>query len=258
MLTEYERVVAVWRISKNQIGIKQSTIKPYQIKEALLDGKCYLLFMSGIALGILNGSVTNFMSSIIKGFDFDPLRTSLFQTPGGAFEVVGCIVLGYVSQGRNMVGLAIIIGCIPGMAGLIGILTIPIANRYALVGMCWLQNVLGSPIILSWTVPGLNVAGHTKRTTVLGIYFVCYVVGNIVGPHMFLTAEAPRYPTAIKGLLGTYCAVIFFQALYTLWCWIENKRRDKLSMHTEVSEEELFEGFDDLTDKENKHFRYTL
>lgn len=68
----------------------------------------------------------------------------------------------------------------------------------------------------------------------------------------------PRYPTAIKGLLGTYCAVALIQGVYTLWCWYDNKQRDKLGMHAEVLEEELLEGFDDLTDKQNKHFRYKL
>ncbi len=58
------------------------------------------------------------------------------------------------------------------MAGLIGLLTIDIKHRYALVACCWLQNVLGAPIILGWTLPGLNVAGHTKRTTVVGLFFV--------------------------------------------------------------------------------------
>ncbi|KAI1846987.1 hypothetical protein JX265_006816 [Neoarthrinium moseri] len=258
MLTEYERMVAVWRVSKNQMGIKNSSIKTPQIKEALLDGRCYLIFATGMALGLVNGAVTNFMSSIIKGFNFDPLKTSLMQAPGGAIEVVACLGLGYISQMRNMLGISILLGCLPGMVGLIGILTIPIENRYALVAMCWMQNVIGSPIVLNWTVPGINIAGHTKRTAVLGIYFVCYVGGNIIGPHMFLPHESPRYPTAIRGLLGTYCAAIFFQAVYTTWCWVENKRRDKLGMQAEAFEEALLEGFEDLTDKENKHFRYKL
>jgi hypothetical protein len=38
--------------------------------------------------------------------------------------------------------------------------------------MAWIQNVLGAPLVLSWTVPGLNVSGHTKRSFVLGVYFV--------------------------------------------------------------------------------------
>ncbi|KAI0133913.1 MFS transporter [Xylariales sp. AK1849] len=258
MLNEYERVVAVWRVSKNQMGIKHSAIKPSQLKETLLDCRCYLIFMTGITIGILNGGVTNFMSAIIKGFDFDSLTTSLLQAPGGAFEIVGCLLFGHLSQYPNMVGVAIILSCLPGMAGLIGILKIPIKNRYALVAMCWMQNMVGAPIILNWMVPGINVAGHTKRNTILGIYFVCYVVGNIIGPHMFLTKESPRYPTAIKALLGTYCAVIFFRELYTIWCWNENQRRDKQGMRAEAMEDELFEGFEDLTDKENKHFRYKL
>ncbi|KAH8658442.1 MFS transporter [Xylariales sp. PMI_506] len=258
MLSEYERVVAVWRVSKNQMGIKHSEIKPPQIREALLDGRCYLMYLTGFACGILNGGVTNFLSAIIKGFGFDALKTSLYQAPGGAFEVVACLVLGHISHLPNMLGITIILGCLPGMAGLIGILKIPTEYRYALLGMCWMQNVLGSPVVLSWTIPGLNVAGHTKRTTVMGIYFVFYVAGNIVGPHLFLATESPKYPTAIKGLLGAYCAVIFFQGLYTLWCWLENKRRDRLGMRAEALEDELLEGFEDVTDKENEHFRYTL
>ncbi|KAI2784288.1 MFS general substrate transporter [Daldinia loculata] len=258
MLTEYERAVAVWRVSNNQIGLKDATFRPYQVKEALLDGKCYLMWLTGIGLGILNGAITTFMSAIIKGFNFDALRTSLLQTPGGAVQVVACISLGLFSQLPNMVGVAIILGCLPGIIGLVGILTIDIEHRYALVAMCWLEFVVGSPIVLNWTIPGLNVAGHTKRSTVIGIYFVCFVVGNIIGPHLFLSWEAPRYPTAIKGLLGTYCAVVFLQGLYTLWCWLDNRERDRLALHNEVTEAELLEGFEDLTDKENKHFRYKL
>ena len=257
MLTEYERVVAVWRVSKNQIGLKHAEIKRSQIKEALLDGKCYLIYLTGIAFGILNGGVTNFMSAIIKGFGYDALKTSLLQTPGGAFTVVACFALGYLSTKRNMVGVSIVLGCLPGMAGLIGLLTIDIKHRMALVGMCWIQNVLGSPVVLNWTVPAMNVAGHTKRATVLGIYFVLFCVGNIAGPHLFLAHELPRYPTAIKGLLGTYCAAIVLQSLYTVWCWVENKRRDREGLHL-ATELELMEGYEDKTDKENKHFRYTL
>ena len=76
-------------------------------------------------------------------------------------------------------------------------------------------------------------------------------------PHLFLPKEAPRYPSAIWGLLGTYIALIVLQTVYTSWCWIENKRRDKQGFHGEM-EEELLQGFDDMTDKQNKHFRYHL
>ncbi|KIX03614.1 uncharacterized protein Z518_07167 [Rhinocladiella mackenziei CBS 650.93] len=258
MLNEYERMVAVWRVSKNQMGIKHHKVIPYHIKEAFLDGRTYIIFLMGICSGILNGGVANFISSIIKGFGFDALKTSLLQTPGGAFELIGCVAFGWLATKKNLLGLTIVLSCLPGIAGLIGLLTIDISHRYALVACCWLQNVLGSPIVLGWTIPGVNVAGHTKRTTVVGLFFVFYCAGNITGPHLFLPSESPRYFTAIRGLLGTYCALVFFQVIYSTWCYFENKARDRKGLHAERIQEELLEGFDDLTDKQNLHFRYKI
>lgn len=111
MLTEYERMVAVWRVSKNQMGIKHHKVVPSQIKEALLDFRTHLLLFMGICTGILNGSVTNFASALIKGFGFDALRTSLLQTPGGAFEVIGCVAFGWLATKRNLLGFTIIREC---------------------------------------------------------------------------------------------------------------------------------------------------
>lgn len=208
-------------------------------------------------IGILNGGVANFASALIKGFGYDALRASLMQTPGGAFEILGCILFGYVSRFRGWLCPAIILSCLPGIAGLIGILTIPIEHRLALTAMAWLQNVLGAPIILSWTLPGVHTAGHTKRAAVLGVFFAMYCAGNIAGPHMFLDSEAPRYPTAIKGLLGAYAAMVVFATAYWGICWFENRRRERKGERADLVQEGL-EGFDDLTDWENQHFRYRL
>lgn len=108
MLTEYERMVAVWRVSKNQMGIKHHTLVPAQIKEAMLDPKTWLVLLMGACTGILNGAVANFASAIIKGFGFDALKTTLLQTPGGAFELFGCMILGWVATKRNLLGATII------------------------------------------------------------------------------------------------------------------------------------------------------
>lgn len=151
------------------------------------------------------------------------------------------------------------VSCIPGLVGLIGILTIPFTHRFALVVMCWFQGVVGSPVILSWTLPGVNTAGHTKRTTVLGVYFIAFCSGNIIGPHLFLASEKPRYQTAIKSLVGAYSAVIGLQMIYTAYCWMENRAKARAGLLDGVSTTEVaLEGFDDLTDKQNKHFRYRI
>ena len=172
ILNDYDRIVAVWRISENRTGVQHRRFQMYQFKEALVDPKTYLLLLMGASYGILNGSVTNFMSALIKGFGFGGMRASLLQMPGGAVEIVGCILLGFVSTFRNMTGVTMILGCIPGIVGLAGIMTISSQHRYNLVACAWVQNFLGSPVVLSWTLPVLNVAGHTKRATVVGLYFM--------------------------------------------------------------------------------------
>jgi len=51
--------------------------------------------------------------------------------------------------------------------------------------------------------------------------------------------------------------MIVFEVILTTLCFMENKRRDKAGLHVDEKEEER-EGFDDLTDWENKHFRYVV
>jgi hypothetical protein len=111
MLTEHERMVAVWRVSKNQMGIKHHKIVWSQVREAFVDPKTYLVLLMGACTGILNGAVANFASAIIKGFGFSALRTTLLQTPGGAFEIIACQGLGFLATRHNMLGVTIICEC---------------------------------------------------------------------------------------------------------------------------------------------------
>ncbi len=84
-----------------------------------------------------------------------------------------------------------------------------------------------------------------------------YCGGNIAGPHLFLPSETPRYFSAIKGLLVAYCIAAGLQAVYSTLCYLENKRRDREGFRAD-EEVEALEGFGDLSDKENVHFRYRI
>ena len=86
-----------------------------------------------------------------------------------------------------------------------------------------------------------------------------YCAGNIAGPHLFLANEAPRYPTAIRGLAGAYVGAMGLQIIYTTYCWFDNRKKQRQGLLDGASSgEEAMESFEDLTDKENKHFRYSL
>lgn len=108
-----------------------------------------------------------------------------------------------------------------------------------------------------------NIAGHSKRTLTNGLWFVWYAAGNIIGAQIFFTREAPRYQSAIIALCICYGAIIVLGGVMRQYMWWENRRRDKAMGVGErtvngADEQAMQEGFKDVTDLQNKHFRYCL
>jgi len=56
-----------------------------------------------------------------------------------------------------------------------------------------------TPLIYSWS--SQNTAGETKKKVVTAVIFVGQSAGNIIGPHLYTTGEAPRY---VRGLVSKY------------------------------------------------------
>ncbi|KAJ5832418.1 hypothetical protein N7474_000729 [Penicillium riverlandense] len=87
---------------------------------------------------------------------------------------------------------------------------------------------------ISMSMISSNVGGFTKRATVSAIYFIMYCAGNIIGPQLFFSWQAPKY---------------------------QNRRRDRMEIETESPGEkhadiEPNSGLADITDFENLRFRY--
>lgn len=90
-----------------------------------------------------------------------------------------------------------------------------------------------------------NCAGYTKKTINAAGLFIGYCVGNLIGPLLFRTEDAPRYAPAFIVVLVTAIAVQVLAVIYRFICIRENKKRDATG---------IMEGFDhayedDLTDK---------
>ncbi|KAF2003978.1 MFS general substrate transporter [Amniculicola lignicola CBS 123094] len=254
----WQRIVAIDRIAGNMIGVKTKQFQPRQATEAVLDIKVFCLALIGLGCGVINGGVSNFASALIKGFGFSGIYATLLQLPTGAFEFVLVpicgLAAGYFKNSRCII-LALI--CLPPLGGLIGIRLTPLTHRWSLVGCTWLQFLIGAPVILSWNLLTTNIAGHTKRSTANGLWFCFYAGGNIAGANIFFAKEKPRYFSALTGLIVCYCglAVIsLFLMGYMKW---ENVRRDKKFGAGEDGEA-ITEGFMDMTDKGDKHFRYAM
>jgi MFS family permease len=265
-LTHRQKLVAIHRVSKNMIGVKTKEFKSYQAVEALIDVKVIAIALIGLGCGVINGGVSNFASALIKGYGFTGINTSLLQLPTGAFEFFLVPLCGLAaSYFKDVRCLVLMIICLPPLGGLIGIRLTSLDHRWTLVGCTWLQFLIGAPVILSWNLLTSNIGGHTKRSFANGMWFMFYAGGNIAGANIFFTKEAPRYFSALTGLITCYVGLIVIAG--SLWAYMlnENHRRNKLAgdcvektIVDSADPQAILDGFGDRTDKENVNFRYCL
>ncbi len=260
-LNKKERLVAVERVANNLMGIKNIKYKKDHIVEAITDYKTGFYVLIALACGVINGGCANFLSALIKGFGFSSVQATILQMPTGAIEFVVIFSAGIVAVlVKNTRCIIFCLLCIPSLAGLIGIATISLDHKWALVGCAWLQYLIGGPVILCWIFLTANVAGSTKKTITNGFWFMFYAAGNIIGSNIFYAREKPRYMSGITGLVVSYAGMLAIGIAYRLCLMYENKRRDqKYGVLTEDAKEEaILKGFQDYTDKQNTGFRYEL
>ena len=98
------------------------------------------------------------------------------------------------------------------------------------------------------------MGGYTKRVTATAFVFLAYCIGNIIGPHAFLSSEAPVYETGCKLILGcAICQIVCAGALRVLLVRRNRKRDEDAALPGEdagIGEGEEGDVMADLTDFE--------
>ncbi|GJE90153.1 hypothetical protein PsYK624_062780 [Phanerochaete sordida] len=267
----------------NVAGADVRTIKKAQVIEALKDVKIWIMGAMGAAIYVCNGGVTAFGSLIIKSFGYSSLRAILLQTPGGATTCVAIYIAGYLAgRFKNTRTLWLAVSCLPVMVGAIILWRGSWQERGLALFGYYLIPVFGAPYVLLLALASANVAGGTKKACATGAVFVGYNVGNIIGPYLVNTKQAPAHyrTTWIATIVVMVFTIVAALVLRVLWAR-ENARRDKdalalagrpESSYEKVGEASLggslgssasvLEGVmhvdRDLTDWEDKSFRYLL
>lgn len=260
-LSDRERSVLIDVIARNNQGLKEKKYSKKQIFEACLDPAVWLLVIVGLGCGVINGGVSNFSSALITGYGFSGLNATALQLPTGAIEFIVVFGFGLLSlYVRNTSCFSfLIVNAIP-LGGLIGIKLTPTENRWALVGCTWLQFIVGAPVIISWILMNANISGSTKKTTATSLWFAFYAAGNIIGANIFFDREAPKYMSAMNGLISCYVVQMGIGIFYYLLMQYRNRSRTKEQgeMTEEMKKEAILNGFKDFTDFENRGFRYAF
>ncbi|ODM24391.1 hypothetical protein SI65_01981 [Aspergillus cristatus] len=205
--TVEEKILLIGRGKQNQTGILNRSIKWYQIREAFVDPQVWILFLFTLLNETINGGFANFGKLIIKGLVDSSLLTTALGIPQGAFQVFFILSGSYLStRFKNIRTIIMAIYLIPTVLGISLLWKFPRSeNQYGVLFGYYITGSFVSSLVLALQMPSSNMGGYTKRVTSTALVFLAYCIGNIIGPHAFLSDEAPVYPTACK--LGLACAV---------------------------------------------------
>jgi MFS family permease len=262
-LNERERIVAVERVAVNRQGVKNHHFKVNQLWQTLYDPKTWILFVMAVGAQVPNSAITSFTSLIIMGFGVGTLGTQYLQIPGGGIQFAAILLGGIIcSKWPNLRCPTMIVAntiCIAGAAMLVGV---PSNHKWArLVGL-WLCYFQGLGFSMSLTMISSNIAGYTKKQLTGAILFTGYCVGNIIGPQTFKDSEAPGYHSAYIAMLIGYTVKLLAVVVLYVYMWSVNKKRDREmgdgSLEREEEKEAIEGGMRDLTELENRGFRYSM
>ncbi|OAG42372.1 hypothetical protein AYO21_03248 [Fonsecaea monophora] len=253
-LSAEEKIYIIERVRENQTGIENKRLKTKQVKEVLTDYRTWLLSLVVITTNVPNGAVSSFSSIIIENFGYDEYTTLLLNLPGCAVAFVSVGFGTWWAGKYNGRGIAIIVLTIPTLLGGALMAWLPPENKGGLLAGNFMTNTVGAtlPLLYSWITS--NYAGHTKKITMNALVLMSFCVGNIIGPETFQSKDAPQYiPAKLTIVVILAVAIALAITLDLLYAW-ENKKRDREEPQDLPPDHEFL----DMTDKENRNFRYLL
>ncbi|KAL4877377.1 major facilitator superfamily domain-containing protein [Aspergillus karnatakaensis] len=283
-LNEEDKLLAIERLRMNQQGIETHEWKWAHVKEAFLDLKSFFWFALMFSISIPSGGITTFGPLIIESFGFDQLKTMLFNMPFGAIQLIATLGGAWLATRYKTKGGVVALLCLPAIAGCVMLLEIPRGDSHKgpLLAGYYIISVYPAitPMIYSWAAG--NTAGETKKKVINGILLVGQCAGNVVGPNLYTTEEAPLYRRGLLSNLAMFCVLVVLCVLNMMYIVYLNRQHEKrrvamgkpakiidrsMQQVGEPEDDDLKgesgqttddNAFKDLTDFENEDFVYVF
>ncbi|KAL7620743.1 hypothetical protein AAE478_009741 [Parahypoxylon ruwenzoriense] len=244
-LSERERVIAVERLRANQMGVASRQWKWDHVRETFTDFKTLLWFILIVAISIASGGISTFGNLILKDFGFTNFNAILFSMPTGVIQIVVIIGSAWLATRLSRKGIVITGLSLLPTAGTILMLTVPRNenNKGVLLLGYYLVQCLGAitPMVYTWSAQ--NTGGDTKKKTSSAMMFMGMCTGNIIGPLLYNTNDAPLYRPGLIANLIMFIIVGALGLLIPMYLVFLNKwhakTREELGKQANVVDESM-------------------
>ncbi|CAM1501519.1 Fc.00g035030.m01.CDS01 [Cosmosporella sp. VM-42] len=253
--TEADKRLMVERVRENQTGLQNKKFRREQAIEALRDPQTWCYCLISICTTLPTSGLGAFKAIIIKGFNFTVLQTQLLAMVLGFYIIIVLFSTIFLVKktGQNLLVMGGFV--IPSFIGTIVLMTVENKNNSTRIGLLisyYITLSFWSAQTLALSMISRNVAGQTKKATVVTANFVSWATAAAVGPQVFLSWDAPRYFIAFSTHLGCYSVLVVVICVLRWHLKRQNAMKDALH----AQDQTYAHAFDDLTDRENPDFRY--
>lgn len=257
-LTPKEKFVILEKLTFEKIGINGKKFKPKQALELLVDPQCWLYLIISATISFSSNTVSSFSARDIMSFGFNSKEAALLNMPSGVVSVVTSWISTYFIMKGTTRFVAICVLLLPAICGGALMSYLPETNKGGLLVGIYMINCITAPLAIVYSWASANVAGSTKKIGVTSFFIsIGFAIGNITGPQSYRVADAPLFQPAKVSMLATQAASFGLSILIAVIYYIRNMRRSS-NYSGEISEEkQALDVWNDLTDFENKVFRYT-
>ncbi|KAL4938380.1 hypothetical protein BDV06DRAFT_226061 [Aspergillus oleicola] len=252
--SEEDKRLMVERVRHNDTGIQNKKFKRYQLLEALTDPIAWLYVFLQLSSTLIIGGLGVFSNIIIKSFGFTTLQTQLLNIAQGGVTIIVMIGSAWLATWSNRTVIVMHLWSFPAIAGTAVIYSISptSSTRVGLLIAFYCTQFFLAEGNLIFSLISRNVAGQTKKSTILAMTFIAWAAGNATAPQIFQSSDAPRYA---KGFTAHFCLYGLFNVLLVVIQFLYI-RRNKQRGEVRGDERDHTNAFLDLTDRENVDFQY--
>ncbi|KAJ5263537.1 hypothetical protein N7478_011142 [Penicillium angulare] len=242
-LSDREKYIAVERLRANQMGLASREWEWSHVWETLLDIKTWCWFILIISISIASGGISSFGNLIVKSFGYNSFQTILFNIPFGVIQIIAILGSGWLATKTQRKGLVIAGVAVLPSIGAIMMLTLPRQNKGTLLFGYYLVSCMAAitPLIYAWQAQ--NTGGDTKKKCTSAMVFVGMCAGNVIGPLLYSTDDAPLYRPGLIANLVMFVLVGILSALVPFYLMYLNrqhaKHREELGKSAVVVDESM-------------------
>jgi hypothetical protein len=177
---------------------------------------------------VTGSSTSYFLPTILKQLGWTSLKAQYMSIPIWMAAWAATITNGFVSdrlQHRAVFFVCPLSLSVVGYSLLLASVHLNVAVRYMALFFVVTGNFSAIAVSLTWL--NNNIIGTKRRGISTAIILAVGNCGSVLGSNVYLTNEAPEYPTGYGVSLATIITSQISGALYLLYLWHENKQKKR-------------------------------